>query len=205
VLTGAGPAFCAGMDLDEIAAETPERAGAAAGRLLELLRKLHALELPTIAAVNGAAVAGGAGIASACDFVLAVRGAKIGYPEVRRGLVAAMVMTFLVRQVGDRAARHLMLTGELIDADEAARIGWAGATVEPAELWPRVDALVGSLAQAGPRSLAATKQLFDGLGTEPLSAELDMSRESHLTARLSEEAREGTAAFLEKRKPKWAP
>jgi methylglutaconyl-CoA hydratase len=204
VITGAGTAFCAGMDLDEISNETVERAGGAAGKLLELLRKLHALPLPTIAAVNGAAVAGGAGIASACDFVIVARGAKVGYPEVRRGLVAAMVMTFLVRQVGDRDARRLMLTGELIDAAEAVRIGWATESVHPPQMWSRVDDLVGSLIQAGPEALAGTKRFFDELGHSPLSEELQMSRERHLTARLSDEAREGTAAFREKRLPRWA-
>jgi methylglutaconyl-CoA hydratase len=203
VLTGAGPAFCAGMDLDEVAGETRGGAGSAAGKLLELLRRLHAHPLPTVAAVNGAAVAGGAGLMSACDVVILSRAARTGYPEVRRGLVAAMVMSFLVRQVGDRAARRLLLGGELIDADEAVRIGLATEAADPDRLWERVDAAVAALAAGGPEALAATKQLLDRLGHGPVSGDLTLAHETHLNARLSDEAREGIAAFRGKRPPRW--
>jgi methylglutaconyl-CoA hydratase len=205
VLTGAGPAFCAGMDLDEVAAETVGGAESAAGKLLSLLRVMPAHPLPLVAAVNGHAVAGGAGLMSGCDVVIVARGARLGYPEVRRGLVAAMVMSFLVRQVGDRAARRLLLGGELIDADEAVRLGLATKAADPADLWTRTDAAVAALAEGGPEALASTKRLLGELGTGTLADDLSMARETHLAARLSDEAREGMAAFLEKRKPRWSP
>jgi len=203
VITGSGSAFCAGMDLEEVFAETVDSAGAAAEALLEVLRRISGLPIPTIAAVNGPAVAGGAGIMSACDFVLMSQAARTGYPEVRRGLVAAMVMSFLIRQTGDRAARKLLLTGELIGADEALRIGLATEVVAPDRLMPRVDELLESLCECGPQALALTKSLLDQVGHGRLADDLSLSHETHLTARLSDESREGTAAFREKRKPSW--
>src|SRR5207247_10457702 len=103
-------------------------------RLATLYDLIYKLPKPTIAAVNGAAVAGGAGLVTVCDLALGVPEARFGYPEVRRGLVAAMVMPHLLRHVGERTARFLLLTGELIDAAEAARTGLINAVVPPAQL-----------------------------------------------------------------------
>src|SRR5215469_7749947 len=151
ILTGAGNSFCAGMDLAELQeslsaappSSTTRRGGEEGGvwddalRLAKLYDLIYTLPKPAIAAVNGAAVAGGAGLVSVCDLAVAVPGAKFGYPEVRRGLVAAMVMPHLLRHVGERTARYLLLTGELIDAAEAVRTGLIN-TVAPAEqLLPR--------------------------------------------------------------------
>src|SRR4051812_18852795 len=163
VLTGASPVFCSGMDL----AELQESLGADpdqspvwedALRLATLYDRIYALPKPTLAAVNGAAVAGGAGLVSVCDLALAVPEARLGYPEVRRGLVAAMVMPHLLRHVGERAARYLLLTGELVGADEACRVGLINAVAPAGELLVRALTWARSLAEGGPEALARTKE-----------------------------------------------
>src|SRR5262249_50847466 len=134
ILTGAGPVFCAGMDLAELS-ETLDRPDDAttvwedAYRLAKLFDLIYTLPKPTIAAVNGAAVAGGAGLVTVCDLAVAVPEARLGYPEVRRGLVAAMVLPHLLRHVGERTARYLLLTGELLNGAEACRTGLVNAVV----------------------------------------------------------------------------
>ena len=160
ILTGAGPVFCAGMDLAELAEslEQPREATPVwedSLRLAKLYDLIYTLPNPTIAAVNGAAVAGGAGLVTVCDLALAAPSAKLGYPEVRRGLVAAMVMPHLLRHVGERLARFLLLTGELIDALEALRAGLVNEISSPADLLNRADVWARSLAQGGPQALLA--------------------------------------------------
>src|SRR5437762_4018048 len=164
ILTGAGPVFCAGMDLAELSEslEQPKEASPVwddALRLAKLYDLIYTLPKPTIAAVQGAAVAGGAGLVTVCDLAIAVPEAKFGYPEVRRGLVAAMVMPHLLRHVGERMARYLLLTGELIDAAEAERCGLINELVPAERLLPRALEVSKSLAEGGPQSLAATKDL----------------------------------------------
>src|SRR5262245_55786061 len=155
ILTGAGKAFCAGMDLAELTETIQSKAEANkvwddAQQLTGLYQLIYTLPKPTIAAVNGAAVAGGAGFVTVCDLALAVPEAKLGYPEVRRGLVAAMVMPHLLRHVGERCARFLLLTGELIDAAEACRTGLINAVVPSAEkLMDEALAWARSLAEGG--------------------------------------------------------
>src|SRR5207302_7404908 len=135
-----GPAFCAGMDLDELRGTLgadSDKVWDDATKLSALYDFIYTLPKPTIAAVNGAAVAGGAGLVTVCDLALSVPDARFGYPEVRRGLVAAMVMPHLLRHVGERAGRYLLLTGELIDAEEACRVGLVNAVVPPDQLLER--------------------------------------------------------------------
>ncbi|HEY8505530.1 MAG TPA: enoyl-CoA hydratase-related protein [Gemmataceae bacterium] len=207
ILTGDGPAFCAGMDLGELratldAAPDPAVVWDDARRLAELYDQIYTLPKPTVAAVNGAAVAGGAGLVTVCDLALAQPAARFGYPEVRRGLVAAMVMPHLLRHVGERAARWLLLTGELITAEEAKRVGLvndvvpADALLETALGWAR------SLADAGPEALAATKALLRQFSRQALSAE-EAARAS-AAPRLGEECRRGLEAFFAKRPNPWA-
>src|SRR5438067_308343 len=134
VLTATGPVFCAGMDLAELqeSLDTPQEKTPVwddALRLAKLYDQIYTLPKPTIAGVNGAAVAGGAGLVTVCDLAVAVPEAKLGYPEVRRGLVAAMVMPHLLRHVGERMARYLLLTGDVIDAAEAQRVGFINEVV----------------------------------------------------------------------------
>ena len=159
--------------------------------------------LTTIAAVHGAAVAGGAGIMSACDFVVAAQRTKIGYPEVRRGLVAGLVMTFLRRQVGERNMRELLLGSELIDADRAKEIGLVNRVVAKDDLMNEAQKFAQSVLQGAPGALAGTKQLIEELWSSSVKEDVELALKYHMQARESEEAREGIAAFNEKRKPNW--
>lgn len=204
VVTGAGAAFCAGMDLDEVQAHAnPEDAREDARALTRLLLRMQRQRQPIIAALNGHAVAGGAGVMTACDLVVASEDAKIGYPEVQRGLIAAIVAPFLVRQVGDRRARRLLLTGELIGAREAERIGLITEATPRADLEARCDALARQLRTAGPDAVMGTKRRLAETQLDDRAA--DIAAEASAAARLGPEAREGLAAFLEKRHPAWWP
>ncbi len=206
ILTGSGPAFCAGMDLDELRGSLgttvePELIWEDAQRVSTLYELIYALPKPTIAAVNGAAVAGGAGLVTVCDLAVAVPGAKFGYPEVRRGLVAAMVLPHLLRHVGERAARWLLLTGELIDAAEARRIGLINEIALEDQLMETASGWASSLAAGGPKALATTKSLLSRCLHRAIpSAEL---AKTSAEPRLTEECREGLAAFFEKRRAPW--
>jgi methylglutaconyl-CoA hydratase len=203
ILRGAGAAFCTGLDLKEAADQA--KAHATAEMVANTLVALSQTRLITIAAVHGAAVAGGAGIMSACDFVIAAEGTKIGYPEVRRGLVAGLVMTFLRRQVGERNMRELLLGSELIDAQWAKEIGLVNRVIAQNDLINEAQKVANSALQGAPGALAQTKRLIDELWWRGVKEDVDRALDYHLQARESEEAREGIAAFNEKRKPKWAP
>ncbi len=203
ILRGAGAAFCTGLDLKEAADQT--KAHATAQMVAKTLITLSQTRLITIAAVHGAAVAGGAGIMSACDFVIAAEGTKIGYPEVRRGLVAGLVMTFLRRQVGERNMRELLLGSELIDAAGAKEIGLVNRVVAQNDLIDEAQKVADSVLQGAPAALAQTKRLIDELWWRSVKDDVDLALKYHLQARESSEAREGIAAFNEKRKPNWVP
>jgi methylglutaconyl-CoA hydratase len=201
ILRGAGAAFCTGLDLKEAADQT--KAHATAEMVASTLIAISQTRLITIAAVHGAAVAGGAGIMSACDFVVAAQGTKIGYPEVRRGLVAGLVMTFLRRQAGERKMRELLLGSELIDAERAEQIGLVNRVVARADLMNEAQKFAQSVLQGAPGALTQTKRLIDELWSSSVKEDIDLALQYHMQARESEEAREGIAAFNEKRKPKW--
>lgn len=204
ILTGAGPAFCAGMDLSELQASAAANADVIwddAYRLAQLYERIYALPKPTLAVVNGAAVAGGAGLVSVCDLAIAVPEAKFGYPEVRRGLVAALVMPHLLRHVGERMARYLLLAGELIDGAAAAQCGLVNEVVAVELLWDRADAITRAFAEGGPNALATTKQLLKKFSHQALSAE-ECARAS-AAPRLTEECRQGLDAYFTKRPPPW--
>ncbi len=204
VLRGAGPVFCSGLDLTEAA--QPGQASTSAAWVEKALRALATTRLVTIAAVQGAAIAGGAGVMSACDFAVATKDAKFGYPEVRRGLVPALIMTFLRRQLRERDARELLLLGKVITAEHALAIGLINRIVpDETGLAAEVKVLVSSLLQGGPEAIAETKKLLAALWHTPVSADLERAHAYHLSARNSAEAQEGVAAFHEKRPPNWAP
>jgi methylglutaconyl-CoA hydratase len=167
------------------------------------LLTLSQTRLITIAAVHGAAVAGGAGIMSACDFVVAAHGTKIGYPEVRRGLVAGLVMTFLRRQAGERNMRELLLGSELIDAERAKEIGLVNRVVAQEDLMSEAQKFAHSVLQGAPGALAETKRLIEELWWRSVKEDVDLALKYHMQARESSEAREGIAAFNEKRPPNW--
>jgi methylglutaconyl-CoA hydratase len=201
ILRGAGAAFCTGLDLKEAADHT--KAHATAEMVANTLIVISQTRLITIAAVHGAAVAGGAGIMSACDFVVAAERTKIGYPEVRRGLVAGLVMTFLKRQIGERNMRELLLGSELIDAKRAKEIGLVNRVVARDDLMSEAQKFAESVLQGAPGALAHTKRLIEELWWRSVKEDVDLALKYHLQARESDEAREGIAAFNEKRKPKW--
>lgn len=206
ILTGNGPAFCAGMDLDELRGTIEKKQDSEliwedAGKLSALYELIYTLGKPTVAAVNGAAVAGGAGLVTVCDLALTVPAAKFGYPEVRRGLVAAMVMPHLLRHVGERAARWFLLTGELIDGVDALRIGLVNGVSSPELLMDSALAWCRSLAEGGPKALATTKDLLRKCSRHSLSVE-ELGRAS-AEPRLGDECRGGLTAFFEKMPPPW--
>jgi methylglutaconyl-CoA hydratase len=203
ILRGAGAAFCTGLDLREAADHT--KAHATAEMVARTLVTLSQTRLITIAAVHGAAVAGGAGIMSACDFVVAAERTKIGYPEVRRGLVAGLVMTFLRRQVGERNMRELLLGSELIDAGRAKEIGLVNRVVAKDDLINEAQKFAQSVLQAAPGAVTQTKRLIEELWWRSVQDDVDLALKYHLQARESSEAREGIAAFNEKRPPTWVP
>ena len=207
VLAGAGEAFCSGLDLTYLqgaADRTAEEYRADAERVARLLRTLYELPKPTIAAVHGAAIAGGTGLATICDFTLAVPAAKFGYTEVRIGFVPALVSAFLVLQIGDKRARDLLLTGRLFGAEEAYRLGLVSEVVEPEELAGRVKTLAGVLAANSPTAMAATKRLLVAQSKAWLDAAIAESMAVNAKARETADFREGVTAFLEKRKAVWA-
>lgn len=201
ILRGAGAAFCTGLDLKEAADD--KKAHMTAEMVAKTLVALSQTRLITIAAVHGAAVAGGAGIMSACDFVVAAEKTKIGYPEVRRGLVAGLVMTFLRRQVGERNMRELLLGSELIDANRAKEIGLINRVVPSDEVMNESLKFANSVLQGAPRALEQTKKLIEELWSSSVQDDVDVALKHHIQARESAEAREGIAAFNEKRKPNW--
>jgi methylglutaconyl-CoA hydratase len=208
ILTGAGPVFCAGMDLAELqdALQQPVEATPVwenALKLAKLYDLIYTLPKPTIAAVNGAAVAGGAGLVTVCDLAVAVPEAKFGYPEVRRGLVAAMVMPHLLRHVGERAARYLLLTGDLIPADEAVQSGLINRVVPAAELLTRAEEWGRPLAEGGPDALERTKALLHQFSHQAVSVE--EAAKASAAPRLTRECQEGLRAFFSKQPAPWAP
>jgi methylglutaconyl-CoA hydratase len=201
ILRGSGAAFCTGLDLKEAADQ--KKAHATAEMVAKTLITIAETRLVTIAVVHGAAVAGGAGIMSACDFVIAAEKTKIGYPEVRRGLVAGLVMTFLRRQVGERNMRELVLGGELINPERAREIGLVNRVVPPKELMNEAEKFANSVLQGAPNALAQTKRLIEELWSTSVKEDVDLALKNHMQARDSAEAREGIAAFNEKRRPNW--
>jgi methylglutaconyl-CoA hydratase len=201
ILRGAGAAFCTGLDLKEAADTT--KAHSTAEMVANTLVSIGQTRLITIAVVHGAAVAGGAGIMSACDFVVAAEGTKIGYPEVRRGLVAGLVMTFLRRQVGERNMRQLLFSGELIDAAHAKDIGLVNRVVPRDDTMTEAHNFAASVLQGAPGALAQTKRLVEELSWHSVKGDVDLALKYHMQARESDEAREGIAAFNEKRPPNW--
>src|SRR5207245_2889192 len=210
ILTGAGSVFCAGMDLAELAESLDLPVTPAAETtiwndalcLANLFDLIYTLPKPTIAAVNGAAAAGGAGLVTVCDLALALPEARIGYPEVRRGLVAAMVMPHLLRHVGERTARYLLLTGELIDSHEALRVGLVNAITSIDLMIERSLSWARAVADGGPEALAATKSLLAQFSRQALS--IEEAAQASAAPRLGEECRQGLQAFFAKQPAPWA-
>lgn len=207
ILTGADKAFCAGMDLEELKSlvgKTHDDNVKDSARMAEMFRRIYEFPKPTIAAVNGAAIAGGTGFATMCDFTLAVPEAKFGYTEVRIGFVPAIVSSILVWQVGHKIARDLLLSGRIFDAVEAHRYGLVNEIVEPGRLMTRARELAAQLLENSPSSVRATKKLINSFIAVQLDEQIAEAIEDNARIRTTADFREGVSSFLEKRKPKWS-
>jgi methylglutaconyl-CoA hydratase len=207
IITGAGNAFCAGMDLDalkSLATQSPEQNLADAQRTAGFFRRLWSFPKPLIAAVNGAALAGGCGIATLCDFTLAAPEARFGYTEVRVGFMPALVSMFLERQVGEKLARDLFLTGRILDAAEARAIGLVTRVVPAEELLTGARELAATLIANSPGGVLATKRLLVRASEAEIDRRIELAVAESVAIRSTPDFREGLAAFLEKRKPRWS-
>jgi methylglutaconyl-CoA hydratase len=206
IVTGTGRAFCAGMDLEELKSLTGKSHTENiqdSRRMARFFRRLYEFPKPTIAAVNGSAIAGGTGIATMCDFTLAVPEAKFGYTEVRIGFVPALVSSILVWQVGHKIARDLLLTGRIFDTAEANRYGLVNEIVAPERLLDRARELAKQIIANSPSSVRETKKLINGFLTEVLDQQVEQAIEENAAIRQTADFREGISSFLENRTPQW--
>lgn len=206
IITGAGKSFCAGMDLDNLkslTSRTPDQNLKDSEMMARLFRAIYEFPKPTIAAVNGPAIAGGCGIATLCDLTIASMEAKFGYTEVRIGFIPAIVSAFLVRQIGEKRARDLLLTGRIIDAAEALQLGLVNEVHDPTHLMDRAFEVANSLCENSPASLATTKSLLSQFSLDDLSRDINSAVKANARIRTTADFSEGVSSFLEKRKPKW--
>lgn len=200
-LRGAGPDFCAGMDLAELlqsADHSAEQNREAARRFGGLFVRMRELPKPIVAVVQGRALAGGCGLATACDLVLAAESARFGYPEVQRGFVPALVMNMLRRSVGEKVAFDLVTTGRLLTADEAAAVGLVSRTYEDADFEEQAMDVLRTLAGISASSLALTKQLFYRLDGTTFAAGIQLAADVNAASRETPEFRAALQAFLRK-------
>lgn len=206
VITGAGDAFCAGLDLRELEGTvslTPEEHREDTTALADLLLAIVDCPKPVVAAVNGPAVAGGAGIVTACDVAFASAEARFGYTEARIGFVAALVSVLLLKQVGEKHARELLLGAHLIGAERAAAMGLVNEVVTDEGVVEVAIRFAERLARNAPGSLAATKRLLADLPGMSLREGMAAAVEVNVASRSGEELKEGVRAFLEKRDAAW--
>ena len=206
IVTGAGKAFSAGMDLDMLAAimkQSPAENQEDSRRIARMFRRLWSFSKPLIAAVNGAALAGGCGIATLCDFTLAIPEAKFGYTEVRIGFLPAIVSVFLTRQIGEKHARDLLLTGRIIEAAEAKQFGLITEIVEAEKLMARAHELAETLIAASPASVTRAKRLLTTAAAAGVDHDLERAILESARIRCTADFKEGVTSFLEKRKPMW--
>jgi methylglutaconyl-CoA hydratase len=210
ILTGAGNAFCAGFDIHEMHAaeklpdaEKQQEWGEQYDEYRELVVQMLQLPKPIIASVNGPAVAGGAGLVLASDIVVATGSAPFGLPETRRGLVAGVVSPLLTFRVGGGVAARILLTGEILPAEEAYRLDIYHEMIDEGRLWARCVQIGEECAAGAPEAVQLTKRhLYETIG-EQLSTQLSVGAAISATSRTTEAAQEGLAAFVEKRPPEW--
>jgi len=201
ILRGAGPIFSAGLDLREAGdGSLVEQSAAAVSRALDLLRTTP---LVMIAAVQGGAFAGGAGLMAACDIVIAADDAKIGFPEARRGLLPALICEVLLHRVREGDLRELLLAGDPIDASRARKVGLVQRVVPAERLLDEAIGVARSVVAGGPNAIRQTKALLGVMFQRTSDHHSPDLVATHLAARQSDEAREGLAAFAEKREPNW--
>jgi len=207
VLAGNGPAFCAGADLNwmkRMAGYGYEENLADARSLADMLAALDRLPKPTIARVHGAAFAGGTGLVAACDIAIGTPQAKFCFSEAKLGLSPATISPYVMRAIGERAARRYFLTAEVFDAAEACRIGLLSACVSSNQLDSSVEEIIKHLLAGGSEAHAKIKELIRAVGGRAVDAALVADTARRIAEiRVSPEGREGIASFLEKRKPSW--
>jgi len=206
ILTGAGPAFCAGLDMEHLAvmkAQTPEEHRRDSENMARVLRTLYEFPKPVIAAVNGAAIAGGMSLATIPDFTIAVPEAKFGYTEVKVGFVPAIAASFLLRQVGELRTRELLLSGRTMKAQEAYDLGLVTQIVSVSELMASAYAMAQCLLNNSPQAMQEVKRLLAEHSRQRLDRELEAAIAVNAQQRSTEDFREGVQAFLEHRKPEW--
>ena len=206
ILTGAGPAFCAGLDMENLEtmhARTREEHRRDAKSMAGVLRALYESPKPVIAAVNGPAIAGGMGLATLADFTLATPEAKFGYNEVRVGFVPAIALSFLLRQVGEKRTRELLLTGRLMKAQEALSFGLVTQIVTVEELMQTAQALAQTLLLNSPQAMQAVKRLLAAHSRRRLDEEIEEAIEVNAQQRSSDDFKEGVKAFIERRHADW--
>jgi methylglutaconyl-CoA hydratase len=207
VLAGRGPAFCAGADLDwmrRMAGYSFEENRADARALADMLRALYECPKPTVARVHGDAYAGGMGLVAACDIAVAASTANFCLSETRLGLVPATISPYVIRALGEQAARRYALTAERFDAAEALRLGFVHAVAPPEALDARVEEIVAALLQTSADAVREAKRLVREVAGRPVDARLAADTAERIAAvRASADGREGVRAFLDKRKPRW--
>lgn len=208
LLKGAGKSFSAGADLDwmkRAAGYSKSENEADANRLSDMLNALRTLPCPVIALVHGAVMGGATGLVSCADVTFATKDAFFAISEVRLGLIPATISPYVIAAIGERQARRYMLTGERFDADTAKAIGLVHEVVASAAVMTSVvNKFIEVLLQTGPEAVAATKQLIMDVTGRPVTDKLRADTAARIAkVRAGDEAREGLAAFLEKRKPSW--
>jgi methylglutaconyl-CoA hydratase len=209
VLTGHGKSFCAGADLNWMKKMAEYGAAenlADAQALALMLRTLNGLSKPTVACVRGAAFGGGVGLVACCDIAVAAHDAIFSLSEAKLGLIPATISPYVIEAIGARQARRYFLTAERFTAAEAFRIGLVHDIVPEPELDARINELLGELLVAGPVAQLECKALIRGVAHKPIDADVIAGTAEHIAAvRASPEGKEGVAAFLAKRSPKWVP
>ncbi|REK08637.1 MAG: enoyl-CoA hydratase/isomerase family protein [Planctomycetota bacterium] len=208
VLAGSGSVFCAGMDLSEMRAaaeqdDSQEQWRADAVLYYDLVEAMLRFPKPLIAAVGGPAVAGGAGLVMACDFAVAGRRASFGFPEPRRGIVAGLVAPLLAFRIGAARAAYLLLTAQVIEAEQAQQYGLYQEVLDDELIWARAHQLVGEVAKGAPQAIQMTKRLLNETIGEQMLSQLAAGAAVSAASRTTEAAAEGLSAFLEKRDPEW--
>ena len=208
VLAAAGKSFCAGADLKwmrRMAEYSEAENQADAEALAALMKTLNRLSKPTVAEVQGAAYGGGVGLICCCDIAIASKAAQFSISEVKLGLIPSVISPYVVAVIGERQARRYALGAETFDAIEAKRIGLVHEVTAAEDLQAAVDAMVEALLANGPAAMAETKDQIAGVVNRPVDDRLIAAAATRIARiRVSDEGREGVAAFLEKRKPGWA-
>jgi len=205
-LTGSGESFCAGADLSylqNLESKSYEENLKDSQNLKEMYWNIYTFPKPTVALINGPAVAGGCGLITVLDIAIASKNAIFGYPEVKIGFVASIVSIFLIQTIGLGQARHLLYTGDLIGADEAFKIGLIHNIVDKGKLQLASDEFFSKIRKNSPHAIKQTKSLLLDLMGDTIQKKLDHACQMNAKSRQTDDFKEGLKSFLDKRKPIW--